>query len=136
MSLTLEEAFYQYTIADNDIGELIDVRLYPGDIPQEVELPAMAYQRTDYEQWLAHSGPSGLARAVISVTIAAYEYATLKEIRAALLARWAGYSGAIGDTLASLRIGLARIENEQDIPVEKIENALGLSLDVAIIYYE
>jgi hypothetical protein len=136
MSLTVEEAFYQRTISDNAIYALISMRLYPGDVPQETELPAMSYQQTDYEQWLTHSGPSGIAQTIIAVTIAAYEYATLKDVREALRECWAGYAGTIGDTLASLRIGVARVENQQDVPIDKIENALGMTVEIRIIYYE
>lgn len=136
MTLTIEEAFYQRTNADATLGNLIDGRLYPGAIPQEVPLPAVAYAQTDYEQWLTHSGPSGLARSVVTVTLAAYEYSSLKAIREVLRDCWTGFAGLIGDTVDSLRIAYARIDNSQDMPIDKIENALGMTVEIVIIYYE
>lgn len=133
MSLTIEEAFYQRTAGYAGIAALIETRLYPGDVPQEVVLPAVSYKRIDYEQWLTHSGPSGLARVIIQATIAAYDYSDLKAITEQLRLCWSAWTGLIGTVF---RVALARVENVQDTDVAQIENALGLAVDIVIIYYE
>jgi hypothetical protein len=138
--MILEEAIYYRMANYDDLEDLIGTRIYPGAIPQDAELPAIAYQRIDHETWLTHGGPSGLARSVVQITIAAEEYSDLKDVSDAVRDCWSGYHGLVGTTVDSLLISLAQVGAYQDIAGQQIdrirESAIGQTIEIDIIHAE
>ena len=129
---TIEEAIYARMAANVEITTLVSTRIYPGSVPQTVELPAIAYQKVTSEPILTHSGPTGWARSTVRFTIASDDYAAKKAIAEAVRHCWDAFQGVV----AYLAIGLARITDRADIDETIVESALGETVDVLFIHSE
>jgi hypothetical protein len=107
---TIEEAVVAKMVADEDIGDLVDTRIYPLLIPQTAALPAIAYQKVSSAKFLAQDGNSHLARSRIQLTLVAETYEDVKELADAVRACWQGYAG----TVNYFEIQGAEIDAESD----------------------
>lgn len=76
---TLEEGLVAHLMGDSGVTASISTRLYPLVVPQDVTLPAAAYQRISGPREHAHDGPTGLARARIQFTFVGATYAEAKD---------------------------------------------------------
>ncbi len=112
---TLEEALFSYlTSAPRETAALVGTRVYPLLIPQEQQMPAIAYQRVGTQPKLAHDGPMGWARAVIQFTCQAGTFAGVKAITLALRNDLAGYRGQMGTDPVDVHFCNQVNENDQD----------------------
>ena len=57
----IEEAVFYHLTNDADVTAIIGTRAFPNAIPQDADLPAMAYQVISRPGLMAHDGPPGLA---------------------------------------------------------------------------
>jgi len=105
-----EEGLYWHLSHDAGVIALVGSRIYPQVIPQDVALPAMAYQRISGPRDHTHSGPSGLARARVQITCSASSYSQAKGVAAAVRESVDGFKG----TMLDVTVGAAFVEDEID----------------------
>ena len=106
----IEEAVAARMLAFPALSGLIVQRLFPLVIPQDMALPAVAYQKIDSPKTSSHSGRSDLARSRFQFTCAAETYAGVKALAAEVVNCWWGYRGTIG----GVRIDGSLVENDSD----------------------
>lgn len=96
--MQLEAAIYAHLMADGDVTALISTRLYPLTIPQDIALPAAAYQRVSGPRWEAHTAPVGYASARVQFTCQAESYSAAKGLKEEIRKSLEGYRGTMGGT--------------------------------------
>jgi hypothetical protein len=111
----IEEAVVARMLADSALAALIDQRLYPLVIPQDVALPAVAYQKIDSPKTSSHSGRSDLARSRFQFACLAATYAGAKALASAVVDCWWGWRG----TAAGVRIDGSLVENDSDSEIDR-----------------
>lgn len=129
---TIEEGLYSALTEDSGrVYGLVGERVYPLVIPQDSDLPAIAYQRVSGPRSVAHGGSLGAAEARIQLTITAAAYSTAKAIAAAArdLFPFVGILGGLVTVFDSL------VENEIDGYGTQIE-APTVRLDLWFLYSE
>jgi hypothetical protein len=137
MTATLEEAIYTRMSAYAGLAALVDDRIYPGAVPEDIERPAISFQKVSNQPLLTHSGPSGWARSSVQFTIAADDYSGKKAVAEQVRKCWDGYAGTVAlGTTDSVAIGLARIDDRSDIDEASVTAALGERVDVTFIHAE
>lgn len=94
--MQLEAAIYAQLMSDTDVTALISTRLYPLTIPQDVALPAAAYQRVSGARWETHTAPAKFANARIQFTCQATSYATAKAVKEEIRKSLEGWEGLMG----------------------------------------
>ena len=92
---TIEEAFFARTTTYAETLALIGTRVYPGVIPQDATLPALAYQKIGSLPVRSHSGFSNLTETRLQVTCQGNTYASVKAVVVALRHCWESFKGAI-----------------------------------------
>jgi hypothetical protein len=127
----IEAAVVSKMNADATISGLIGTRLYPLVIPQDVSLPAVAYQKIDSTKTVSHSGASQLARSRFQFTCQAGNYADAKTLAASVRHCWEGYRG----TVATVRIDGALIDNDQDDYSEPVSLVIQPSVRMDVIIW-
>lgn len=93
---TIEEALYSRLSTYPEVVKLASTRIYPLVIPQDSDLPAMAYQRISGMRELEHGGPSGFASGRFQVTCTAATYAAAVGLANAVRRGLEGYRGETG----------------------------------------
>ena len=68
-SMNIEEALYSKLTGDAGVAALVSTRIYPNVVPQDIALPAVAYQRISTVRDMAHDGPTGVAHARFQFTV-------------------------------------------------------------------
>lgn len=113
--MELEEAIYGQLVGNATVGGLVSTRVYPLMIPQEVALPAIAYQRISGMRALAHDGEVGFAEARVQFTCQAESYDGAKDLARGVRLCLAGFNGVMGGSAAKgVRVQGVRTENEMD----------------------
>ncbi len=111
---TIEEAVVAKILSDATLTAILGAspaqRLYPLLIPQDVDLPAIAYQKIDSPKTSSHSGRSDLARSRVQLMCAANDYTGAKALAKAVVACWWGFKG----TVAGVRIDGTLIDDDGD----------------------
>lgn len=106
----MEEALVTRVTSGVAVAALIGTRMYPLVVPQDVALPAIAYQRISSKPIMAHGGPVGLTRARVQLTLVGRSYAEVKELADAVRARLNGLRGTVGGVMIEAII----LDNEAD----------------------
>lgn len=132
--MTIEEAMVAAFMGSATIGALAGDRIYPLTIPQDVALPAAAYQRISGPRTLAHDGPSGLAFARFQVTCTAATYAAAKTLAQAFRVLVDGYRGTMGG-VGGVTVHQVGIENEVD-GYSQTDKLSTVRMDIVILYTE
>lgn len=96
--MSLEAGLVSHLMADSDVTDVIGTRLYPLRVPQDVALPASAYQVISDSEEHSHDGPSGLVSARLQFTHHGATYEAAKEAAAAVRESIDGFSGTMGST--------------------------------------
>jgi hypothetical protein len=81
----IEQGLYTVLTGDSGVVALCSTRVYPGVIPQDEDLPAIAYQLTTQDRPKAHSGGLGIVISELEVAAVAETYAAAKELGAAIV---------------------------------------------------
>jgi hypothetical protein len=108
--VALEEGLVTHLMADSGVTDLISTRLFPLVVPQDVTLPAVAYQRISGIPQNAHDGSSGLTVARIQFTCHGSSYTSAKAVAAALRAALNGKKGGMGST----EVNVSLLQDESD----------------------
>jgi len=108
--MTIEAGIFAHLIGNAGVRALVATRIYPLLVPQDVELPAIAYQRISGPRDHAHDGPSGLALARVQLTFVATSYDGAKSLAEAARAAMDGFSGVMGE----MTVGACLLSNEMD----------------------
>ena len=110
------------------------VNLYPLLVPQDVGLPAAAYQRISGPRVAAHDGPSGLAFGRWQITVNAADYAACNNICQSIRQAVDAVKGVWGGT-GGVTVHESRVENELD-GYSQLDKIYTRRLDVLIWYQE
>ena len=132
MAGELEQGLYAHLIGWEWVSGLTGDRVFPVVIPEDADLPAVAYQRISGPRLLAHDGPTGLAEGRVQVTVVGRSYAEAKEIGAGIRHLLDGWRGILG---GACEVFSCRVENEVDGWGDPIE-ANTLRLDLYFHYRE
>lgn len=109
----LEEAVYAILVEDAAVGALVGTRVYPQRIPQDVELPAVAYSRISTRRAQRHGGTGEgrrLARARVQVNCEAGSYGQAKALASAVV----GALDGVQTTVAGVWVQGSWAEGEGD----------------------
>lgn len=110
----VESAVYAILKAAGGVTALVgggaSPRIYPNVVPQDVAVPAIAYQRISTYRRPVLDGAASLIRPRVQLTILANSYAAAKATAAACMAALDGYRGSIG----GVSVGVAAAEDEED----------------------
>lgn len=128
--MTLEEALVSHLEVDAGVSALVGTRIYPLVVPQDADLPAIAYQRISGPREYALDGHTGAARARVQVTSVAESYSGAKALSVAVRAAMRSFRG-VGD----LRVEAVFEENEVDSWQDRF-NAPVVMQDFMIRYQE
>ncbi len=96
MSGCVEADLVRYLEANAGVSALVGDRIYPLMIPERATLPAIRYQGISMGSEVAHTGPSGLARHRIQLTVHAATYAIAQAVATALRRALDGKKGMFG----------------------------------------
>lgn len=91
---TIEEAVYARMAGYGALTGLVGTRIYPLVVPQDVIMPAVAYQKISGAPQRSHSGFSNLSSDRFQITCEADDYATAKAVEVAVRHCWESYVGA------------------------------------------
>jgi hypothetical protein len=127
----LEEGLYAHLTSDSDVTDLVSLRIYPLQVPQDVDLPAMAYQRISGPRDQSQAGPSGLVWARIQLTFLGSTYLEAKTVAGAVRGSIDGFKGTMGDVV----VNACHLENEIDDWSPSFEKAT-VQHDYGIWYQE
>jgi hypothetical protein len=108
--MTIESGLYGELTGDAGVAAIVSTRVYPLQVPQDVSMPAIAYQRISGRPEYAHDGDSGLKRARFQFTCQHTTVIGVKALAAAVIAALSGASGLMDDTT----VDAIFIENESD----------------------
>lgn len=106
MAQTIEEALFSHWSADAAVTALLGTsptRIYPGQAPQDVELPCVIYQEASQQTVQALANVVNLNRYGLHLDIYGDSYAGTKAARAALKASVQRHRGTIGDGTLTVR---------------------------------
>jgi hypothetical protein len=94
--MEIQEALYAHLIADGAVFALADVRGYPVVIPQDVDLPAWAYQQISAVHTLAHGARTGSVLTRFQITCTGESYSQADELLQAIRFALNGFRGDLG----------------------------------------
>jgi hypothetical protein len=133
--MKIEEALYAHLTANAGVLALVSTRVYPLVIPQDIALPAIAYQRISGPRELAHDGPTGMARARIQITCQAATYTAAKAVAEAVRLALDGFRGPVAANSEVLVVEIAALANELD-GYEFETAATSVRVDYMLLYVE
>lgn len=92
--MQIEEALARHLAADGRVAGIVGTRIYPGTIPQDQTLEAIAYQRVpDEGPIMSHQGPLGVEKARLQVTCQAQKYSEALTLAQAVKTALQGFRG-------------------------------------------
>ena len=127
----LETGIFSYLSGHTGVHAAVADRIYPFAVPQEMTLPAVAYQRVSGNRMLAHDGGPDFAEARIQFTCVADTYGEAKDGVRAIREAMHGFRGILG----SVRVARCKVEAEYDGYATASAKPT-VRLDVAILYQE
>jgi len=132
---TIEEAIYAHLIADSGVSALVSTRIYPLMIPQDIALPAIAYQRISGPRQTAHDGPIEIAAGRFQITCQGTSYGSAKDVANAVRQALDGYAGPVVSGAESVTVEGSFLKNEWD-GYEFAGETRVVRLDFMIYYQE
>jgi hypothetical protein len=94
--MVIEEAVVYHAQNDGDVAAIIATRIYPNVIPQDADLPALAYQVISRPGLMAHDGPPGYAWPRFQFTAQADDYDQVVDLMNKLRVAFDGFKGLMG----------------------------------------
>jgi hypothetical protein len=125
-------ALWGHLTAQPAVIHLVAQRIYPLAIPQDVAMPAVAYQKVSGSRISAHDGPSGWAEARVQFTCTAAEYAEARAIADAIRVSLDGFRGVLHN---EVRVDRCGVENEVD-GENQVAGYATVRLDVVMLHRE
>ena len=92
----IEAALYYHLTNDTDVKALISARAYPNVIPQDADLPALAYQEISRPGGMAHDGATGIAWPRFQITGQADTYTEVVDLLNKVRIALNGFTGTMG----------------------------------------
>ncbi len=132
MDGAIEKALYAAITGWPYLAGLIGDRIFPVVVPEDSDLPAVAYQRVSGPRLLGHAGALGVGEARIQVTAIAETYAEAKQVTGGIRDLLNGYVGTLGGVC---EVWACRVENEVDGYGAQVETVTG-RLDLWFLYRE
>ena len=111
--MNIEEALYSCLTSDAGVAALVSTRIYPNVVPQDIALPAVAYQRISTTRVMAHDGPTGVANARFQFTVSASTYSSARNVANAIRTALDGFSGLMGGQ-SGVKVEAVFVENDFD----------------------
>ena len=132
MDGAIERGLYAAIVGWEYLGELVGDRVFPVVVPEDADLPAVAYQRISGPRLLGQAGSLGVGEARIQVTVIAATYADAKQVAGGIRDLLNGYRGTLG---GACEVWSCRVENEVDGYGAQVETAT-VRLDLWFLYRE
>lgn len=126
--MAVEEDIFSFLTGNSAVAALVGRRVYPLTIPQDEDLPAVAYRRVDTPRIYSHDGYSGLARPRFQFDCVGTSYASASQVATAVRVAFAGWRAAFR--------GVAMAQNEVDVPWLEQTDRYQVSVDVIIWHNE
>ena len=92
----IEDALQYHLVNNADVAALIGTRAYPNVIPQDVALPALAYQVISRPGGMAHDGPTGIAWPRFQITAQADTFSEIVDLTNKVRVALDGFTGTMG----------------------------------------
>lgn len=132
--MTLEEAIYAHlTDPAAFTAALVEKRVYPLLIPQDVQLDAVAYQRVSGGREQTHDAVGQWARATIQFSCQSTGEWGAKRTATAVRRDLNGFRGLLGGP-GGVEVAVARVVNEID--TDELFDAAVCRVDVSFLYKE
>lgn len=131
----IEEALRGILVADGTVSGLVSTRVYPLVLPQNVTLPAIAYQRISGAREHTHDAVGDLARPRFQFSSFATTYSAAKAIANAVREALDNYRG----TASGVVIQGIYVENEIDIfnlSEDQADSTYGVLVDATVWHQE
>ena len=128
--MNIEEALYSKLVSDAGVS----TRIYPNVVPQDIALPAVAFQRISTVRDMAHDGPLGIAHVRFQLTISAASYTSARVVANAIRTALDGFSGLMGGA-SGVTVEASFVENDSD-GYNQAGGEQVVRLDVLIIHQE
>lgn len=106
----LESSIYTYLAANGGVGAIAGDRIYPMNIPQDITLPAIAYQRVSGDELQEHTGTSRLNTGRVQFTCTATTYSEAVSLSEAVADCFNSNRYTMGDVF----VNWAYVENKLD----------------------
>lgn len=106
----IELAFVTYLSAYAGLQALVGSRIYPQQLPEGVQLPAISYQRVSGPRIRSHSGPSELAHPRYQFNVWGDRYSDAKTVADQLRFALDGFRGTMGE----VSVQAAFVEDDRD----------------------
>ena len=90
--MNYEQALVTKLEATSAITSLVGTRIYPNVMPEDADLPALAYQRISEIRVMFHNGGIFQDEARVQITVRAASYAGAKNVISALKSTLSGIS--------------------------------------------
>jgi hypothetical protein len=132
--MDIEEAIYSHLTSDTSVYLLVGTRVYPLSIPQDIALPAVAYQRVSGPRDVAHDGALGYAHGRFQITCQAETYEGAKDLKTAIRRCMEGFRGMMGGG-RGVRVYGITVESEMD-GYGMIGSIYTVRIDVEVRYIE
>ena len=113
---TVDEVIYSLLHDDPAVAAIVGVRIYPQELPQEADLPAIVYERTANDHLRSNDGATGIVNATYELTAWGDGFPDARLLADAVRLALDGYSGTVG----SVKIGFILLENELDVLEESL----------------
>ena len=130
--MNVEEALYARLAADAGVVHLASTRIYPLVIPQDADLPALAYQRITYSPVREHAGVSDWAAGRFQLTCTAATYAAAVGLATAVRRCLDGFRGVLA---GGVTVAECSVEGQVD-GYNEIADTATVRVDVEMLYRE
>lgn len=132
--MSLYKAFVAYLVSHPKVAGLIGARLYPRLIPENGQLPAMAYQLVSMNDPLAHDGAVSVVTRTYQFTCQAVSYNEAQNMAQALREALHGFTGPMGNAENTVQVSMCEYVAQDD--GEAIEDATLTRCDFKFVYME
>lgn len=94
----MEEALIAHLLADAGVTALVGARVFPGSLPQKLDMPALVFTRVDGAPLYADDGEVGLEDPRIQIDCWGLTYTAAKLLARAVVERLSAFDGTVGAT--------------------------------------
>jgi hypothetical protein len=108
----IEKAIYSLLSNDANVSGLVSTRIYPNEIPQGQDMPAIVYEQTAGDREHTMAGPIGMVNAGYVITCWSETYAVARQLADYVRIVLDGHSGTTGTQV----VYVIFLENEMDNP--------------------
>lgn len=103
-----------HILDDSGVSSLVDERMYPVMLPQNVTYPALSYNQVSGVRIYDLCGPTGRVKPRISINSWATTYAEVRSLADAVRQAIEGFTGTMGDSPGT-PISDVKLDNEVDL---------------------